>query len=202
VKGQVKNDSEDIPLAAKIELRNLNTSEITQVDYDTLTGDYSSVVLFDADYIMTVKKEGFAYNSEYFAKDDTTIKDIVERPLDLKKLTVGQAYKLNNILFPTASAELNTASKNIITDFGNFLKDNPKVIVAIHGHTDSAGDSNANMKLSNERANSVYSFLIKSGINASRLSFKGFGQTKPLVENDTEDGRSKNRRTEFVIINK
>lgn len=202
VKGQVKYDNDEIPLAAKIELRNLNTSEVMQVDYDTLTGDYSSVVLFDADYIMTVKKDGYAYNSEYFSKDDSTLKDVVSRPLDLKKLTVGQAYKLNDILFSTASAELNTASKNIVSDFANFLKDNPKVIVAIHGHTDSAGDPDANMKLSNERANSVNNFLIKSGVSASRLSFKGFGQTKPLVPNDTEEGRAKNRRTEFVIINK
>ncbi len=202
VKGQIKNDNEDIPLAAKIELRNLATSEIMQVDYDTITGDYSSVVLFDSDYIMTVKKEGYAYNSEYYAKDDSTIQGVVTRPLELKKLNVGEAYKLNNILFATSSSELNSASQNIILDFANFLKENPRVIVSIHGHTDSAGDPDANLKLSNERANSVYSFLIKSGINASRLSFKGFGQSKPVVANDTEEGRAKNRRTEFVIVSK
>jgi len=202
VKGQVKGDNDEIPLAAKIELRNLSTSEIMDVDYDSLTGDYASVVVFDADYIMTVKKEGYAYTSEYFSKVDTSLKTVVNRELDVKKMTVGQAYKLNNILFSSASAELNTPSKNIISDFASFLKENPKMIVAIHGHTDTAGDADANMKLSRDRANSVYDFLIKSGINASRLSYKGFGQTKPVTGNETEIGRAKNRRTEFLIINK
>lgn len=202
VKGQVKGVNDDIPLAAKIELRNLSTSEVMDVDYDSLTGDYASVVMFDADYIMTVKKEGYAYTSEYFSKEDTSLKTVVNRELDVQKMTVGQAYKLNNILFASASAELNKPSKNIISDFANFLKENPKMIVAIHGHTDTAGDAAANMKLSQDRAKSVYNFLIESGIGASRLSYKGFGQTKPVAGNESEENRAQNRRTEFVIINK
>ena len=202
VKGQVKGVNDEIPLAAKIELRNLSTSEIMDVDYDSLTGDYASVVMFDADYIMTVKKEGYAYTSEYFSKEDTSLKTVVNRELDVQKMAVGQAYKLNNILFASASAELNTPSKNIISDFASFLRENPKMIVAIHGHTDSAGDADANMKLSQNRAKSVYNFLIESGIGASRLSYKGFGQTKPVAGNESEENRAQNRRTEFVIINK
>lgn len=202
VKGQVKGVNDEIPLAAKIELRNLTTSEIMDVDYDSLTGDYASVVMFDADYIMTVKKEGYAYTSEYFSKEDTSLKSVVNRELDVQKMAVGQAYKLNNILFATASSELNISSKNIISDFAGFLKENPKMIVAIHGHTDSDGDADANMKLSQDRAKSVYNFLIESGISASRLSYKGFGQTKPVAGNESEENRAKNRRTEFVIINK
>jgi len=84
VKGQVKGDNDEIPLAAKIELRNLVTSEIIDVDYDTLTGNYASVVLFDADYIMTVKKEGYAYNSQYFSEEDSTIKALLP-PISMSK---------------------------------------------------------------------------------------------------------------------
>lgn len=202
VKGQVKGDNDEIPLAAKIELRNLNTSETIQVDYDSLTGNYASVVLFDADYIMTVKKEGHAYNSQYFSKDDSAAQGVVTSDLDVKQMAVGTAYTLNNILFASNSDELNIPSKNIIADFAGFLKENPRVRVAIHGHTDTEGDAAQNMKLSNDRAKSVYGFLIKSGIDPVRLSYKGFGQTKPLAGNDTEEGRAKNRRTEFLIINK
>jgi outer membrane protein OmpA-like peptidoglycan-associated protein len=202
VKGQVKGDDEDIPLAAKIELRNLTTSEVFDVDYDSLTGNYASVVLFDADYIMTVKKEGYAYNSEYFSKSDSTIQGVVTSDMDVKKMEIGTAYKLNNILFETNSSKLNRSSENIIRDFYGFLKENPKVSVSIHGHTDTEGDAASNMKLSNDRAKAVYDFLIKSGIDQGRLSYKGFGQTKPLTENATEEGRAQNRRTEFVIINK
>lgn len=201
VKGQVRGDNDQIPLAAKIEMKNLATSETIEVDYDSLTGNYASVVRFDSDYIMTIKKEGHAYNSQYFGQEDSAINGVVTSDLELRKIAVGSAYKLNNIRFATNSSELNKASKNIITDFAGFLKENPRVNVAIHGHTDSAGDAAANMILSNDRAKSVYDFLIKSGINASRLSYKGFGQTKPVVSNENEEGRSKNRRTEFVIMN-
>jgi len=117
-------------------------------------------------------------------------------------MTVGGTYKLNNILFETNSSSLNKASENIIADFATFLKENPKVKVAIHGHTDSEGDANQNMKLSNDRANAVYSYLIQIGIDASRLSYKGFGQTKPITGNDSEEGKARNRRTEFVVMNK
>ncbi|MBK7388129.1 MAG: OmpA family protein [Bacteroidetes bacterium] len=201
VKGQVRGDNDEIPLAAKIEMKNLTTSETIEVDYDSLTGNYASVVSFDADYIMTIKKEGHAYNSQYFGQEDSAINGVVTSDLELRKIAVGSAYKLNNIRFATNSSELNKASKNIISDFAGFLKENPRVNVAIHGHTDSAGDAAANMILSNDRAKSVYDFLIKSGITSSRLSYRGFGQTKPVVSNENEEGRSKNRRTEFVIMN-
>ena len=202
VKGQLKNDQDSIPMAAKIELRNVNTSEIIDVDYDTTTGNYSSVVLFNSDYIMTVRKEGYAYTSQYFSEEDTTIKGVVTNDMEVRKIEVGQAYNLNDILFETNSSALNKGSRNVILDFAAFLKANPKVSVAIHGHTDAEGDQNLNMKLSADRAKAVYDHLISTGIQPSRLSHKGFGQTKPVASNETPDGRSKNRRTEFVIIGK
>lgn len=202
VKGQLKNGEEEIPYAAKIELRNISTSEVVNVDYDSLTGNYASVVLFDADYIMTVKKEGYAYNSQYFAEDDTTNKGVVTNDMEMKKIEVGQAYKLNDILFETNSAILSRGSKHIIVDFSTYLKSNPSMRVSIHGHTDAVGDAESNMKLSTERARAVYDFLLTTGISPDRLSYRGFGQTNPVASNDNEEGRSKNRRTEFVITRK
>jgi outer membrane protein OmpA-like peptidoglycan-associated protein len=202
VKGQLKNDQDSVPLAAKIELRNVITSEIIDVDYDTTTGNYSSVVLFDADYIMTVKKEGYAYNSQYFSEEDTTIKGVVSNDMEVRKIEVGQAYNLNDIRFETNSSALNKGSKVVIQDFAAFLKENPKVTVAIHGHTDSEGDPAMNMKLSADRAKAVYDQLVANGILSSRLQHKGFGQTKPVSSNETSEGRAKNRRTEFVINGK
>jgi outer membrane protein OmpA-like peptidoglycan-associated protein len=189
-------------MAAKIELRNVNTSEIIDVDYDTTTGNYSSVVLFNSDYIMTVREEGYAYTSQYFSEEDTTIKGVVTNDMEVRKIEVGQAYNLNDILFETNSSSLNKGSRNVVLDFAAFLKANPKVSVAIHGHTDAEGDQNLNMKLSADRAKAVYDHLVSTGIHPSRLSHKGFGQTKPVASNETPDGRSKNRRTEFVIIGK
>ncbi len=202
VKGQLKDENDEIPLAAKIELRNISSSEIIEIEYDTLTGNYATVVLFNSDYIMTVKKEGAAYNSQYFSKNDTTNNGVITADLDVKKINVGEAYKLNDILFATNSADLTESSKNVILDFAAFLHENQRVTVSIHGHTDTEGDATLNMKLSTERAKAVYDFIVKSGIAAGRISYKGFGQSKPVALNDTEEGKSKNRRTEFVVIGK
>lgn len=202
ITGQLKDEHDEIPLAAKIELKNITTQETMNVDYDTLTGKYASVVLFDDDYIMTVKNEGSAFNSHYFAKNDSLNDRPVKLDLDLKKIELGAAYTLNNILFASDSYDLNDVSKRVIEDFKDFLKQNPKVKVAIHGHTDNQGDAQSNLTLSDNRARSVYNYLIKLNVDAARLSYKGFGQTKPVGSNDNENGRSKNRRTEFVIVSK
>ena len=74
--------------------------------------------------------------------------------------------------------------------------------IEVSGHTDNKGTMQANQVLSENRARSVYQYLIANGISAERLSFKGFGQTQPIASNDTEDGRSQNRRTEFKIVAK
>ncbi len=202
LKGDLRDSENNIPLAAKIELKNLETQEVLDVDYDTTTGKYASVVLFDADYIMTVKQKGHAYNSAYFSKEDSSLSEPVNVDFNMQKIEVGGTYKLNNIFFATNSFELNSVSKNILSDFSEFLNSDPRIHVAIHGHTDNIGGAESNLELSKDRAKSVYDFLISLGIDRSRLSYKGFGQSKPVDSNSTTEGRAMNRRTEFVIIKK
>ena len=202
IKGDLKDDNDEVPSMAKIELRNTTTQKLADVVYDSTSGKYASVVLFEDDYILTVKKQGYAYTSGYFSKDDSLNTEPRKVDLTLKKTEVGGTYKLNNILFDTESSTLMQQDKNIISDFAIYLKENPSIKVALQGHTDNIGDPAANMKLSEDRAKSVLEFLVSCGIKRERLSYKGFGQTKPVAENNTADGRSKNRRTEFVIISK
>jgi outer membrane protein OmpA-like peptidoglycan-associated protein len=97
---------------------------------------------------------------------------------------------------------LTPQDKNIITDFAEYLKDNPTLKVALHGHTDNIGEDAANLKLSEDRAKAVLEFLVQKGINRTRLSYKGFGAGKPVASNGNSEGRAQNRRTEFVIISK
>ena len=82
----------------------------------------------------------------------------------------------------------------------SLLNTNRKMIVEVGGHTDNVGSDDANMKLSHERAKSVRNYLVKAGINSDRLQAKGYGETQPVADNDTEEGRKANRRTEFVIL--
>ena len=83
-----------------------------------------------------------------------------------------------------------------------FLNTNPTVSIELSGHTDNIGSGADNMKLSDDRAKSVVEYLTGKGISASRLTAKGYGETKPVAANDTEEGRAMNRRVEFVILKK
>ena len=79
---------------------------------------------------------------------------------------------------------------------------NPSVNVEIHGHTDDVGDNASNLDLSTKRAKEVHDYLIQIGVASNRISFKGFGESKPLVANDSEKNKAINRRTEFFITKK
>ncbi len=201
IKGEVRSD-QAIPLAARIELKNVKTNEIQHIQVDSLTGKYASVVLFDQDYIMTVKKEGFAYSSRYFSAKDSALNSPKEVDLTVKPIEVGTSYKLENILFGTNSYELEPESKTVIDGFVQFLDENPKVKISIHGYTDDIGDDQSNQILSEERSKSVYSYIIQSGVQSNRVNYKGFGEKNPVADNSIEVGRALNRRTEFVITAK
>ncbi|MBL7926694.1 MAG: OmpA family protein [Bacteroidia bacterium] len=201
LKGNISAD-DSLPNGALLELKNMRTKEIMHLDYDTITGRFAKVVAFDNDFMLTVKKEGYAFNSVYFAANDTNIKPQTKATVELKKIEVGQTYQLNNILYQTNSSVLDSSSMLVLQDFAQFLRESPKVQIAIHGHTDTEGNAIANLNLSMQRAKTVYEYLIKSGIQANRLTYKGFGQSQPKASNETEQGRTLNRRTEFLITAK
>lgn len=202
IKGELKNETTKEPVKARIELKNAETKKITNIPVDSATGEYAAVVLFRNDYILTVKKEGFAYESKYISQKDTTYEKPVEIDVEIKPVEVGKSYTLNDIYFATASYDLTSESKMIIDGFIEFLDENPGIKVSIHGHTDNVGNDEDNLVLSDNRAKAVYDYLIAGGISKSRLKYKGFGESKPIASNKTPSGRAKNRRTVFVITEK
>ncbi len=104
------------------------------------------------------------------------------------------------ILFATNKADLNAASKNSLSQFANVLKSNTDCDVAIYGHTDSTGSDAINNPLSVKRAQSVQSYLIGQGVNASQIrSVEGQGSTNPVADNSTAEGRKQNRRVEVYM---
>ncbi|MGY8989265.1 MAG: OmpA family protein, partial [Flavobacteriales bacterium] len=90
----------------------------------------------------------------------------------------------------------------ILTEFTNYLNKNENLELLISGHTDNAGSEENNQILSTNRARSVYIFLVENGVSEDKLTYQGFGESKPVYDNFTSEGRSKNRRTEFTIVNK
>jgi OOP family OmpA-OmpF porin len=105
------------------------------------------------------------------------------------------------IQFELAKAAIKSESHDLLNEIVQVIKDNPHIKkIAIEGHASSDGNDDFNMKLSDDRAKSVRAYLVEHGIGEGVLSAKGFGETKPIADNETEEGRVKNRRVEFYIV--
>ena len=102
------------------------------------------------------------------------------------------------INFETGKSTILPESQEIVTQIADMLRENPSLQVSVEGHTDNIGTAKANQLLSQARAAAVMNAVIAKGIARTRLSAKGWGQTKPVADNATADGRGKNRRVEIV----
>ena len=199
VSGALKDENNNVITDARVEIKNAKTKEVTSVEVDSLTGKYVAVVAFNEDQIITVKQSGKAFTSQYFSKSDTTLGKPMKMDLKVENVEVGKPYRINNIYFGNNSAVINQETLTIIAEFTEYLKENKSIKIGIHGHTDNVGNAASNLALSENRAKTIYHLLILNGIDASRLSYKGFGASKPVASNLTEKGKALNRRTEFTV---
>ena len=205
VKGSIDSKDPDAAKGMKIELKNMATNQVVEGVVNEENGDYVAVVSASEkeDVMMMAKKDGYAFTSQYI----NSKKEVVGKPMRAPDLTfnpieVGESYPINDINFATDSYMLNNQVMNILNEFIAFLKENKSIQLAIYGHTDNVGEAEANLELSTKRAEAVKNYLILEGVDPSRLQSKGFGEAKPIADNNTEEGRAKNRRTEFVILSK
>jgi outer membrane protein OmpA-like peptidoglycan-associated protein len=150
-----------------------------------------------------VKKEGYLFYSDHFELKGVHEKaDPYRKDIPLKPIKVGETVELQNIFFEFDKYRLLPESKVELDKLAGMLKRNPEMKIRLQGHTDNQGTEEYNMELSENRAKSVYDYLVENGISKGRLSYKGFGESKPVATNETEEGRAKNRRTEFVVVEK
>ncbi|MCB0396692.1 MAG: PD40 domain-containing protein [Flavobacteriales bacterium] len=204
VKGELKDEAGEPVKDARVELKSMKSKDVTEVKVNKETGEYVAAVTVDEgeDYVLSVKQKDKAFNAVYLeTKKPEPIKPVTIN-FEMQEVKVGEAYRLNDIVYATNSFELTAEAMSMIDEFIGYLTDNPRLKVAIHGHTDNQGDPVSNKELSTNRAKSVYQYLIIEGVDPDRLSYKGFGQDKPVASNKTEEGRGRNRRTEFVIVGK
>jgi outer membrane protein OmpA-like peptidoglycan-associated protein/tetratricopeptide (TPR) repeat protein len=207
MKGTLANKNGETISGAEIEVSYGEGEEVQKFKVNGDDGKYAAVVKMDRakDVMVAAKKEGHAFAAKMITKEE--IQAVQEKKevsvkgkdMEVEKLKLGSSYIIDDILYTTASADLNNRSKMILRQFARFLIDNPTVNVIIQGHTDDVGDDAQNMKLSDDRARVVKEYLATQGVNKSRLKSKGFGETMPKVPNDSEENRAKNRRTEFTI---
>lgn len=117
-------------------------------------------------------------------------------------LQVGQSVTLENIFFRSGSATLYEESLVELDKVAELLRSAPTLRIELEGHTDNVGSSQSNQTLSEQRAKAAYDYLLQRGIDASRLSYKGYGESQPVAPNDSEEGRRQNRRTVFTVVEK
>lgn len=204
MKGKVYDAKTKAPLGAHFELIDLETSKSTMAsDANEGNGEFLVVLPIEKNYALNVSHPGYLFYSENFSlknladKSKPYIMDVPLEPID-----TGSVVELKNVFFETAKFNLKPESKVELDKLVNFLTVNKTLKIELDGHTDNVGDKKSNQLLSQNRAKAVYDYLIAHAIDAKRLSYKGFGDTRPKVKNDTDENRAMNRRTEFRVVGK
>lgn len=200
IKGKVFDKKTMKGLPSSVVLTDLSSKRITSNVQTDETGNYLITLPIGKDYAFNVNRKGYLFFSENFSlsqkePDSTYNIDIPLQPIEANATTV-----LKNVFFDINKYDLKPESQVELDEIIQLLKDNPAVTIQISGHTDNVGKPADNMLLSENRAKSVIIYLRSKGIDIKRLSFKGWGDTKPVADNKTEEGRARNRRTELQVI--
>ena len=151
-----------------------------------------------SDYKITVQVTGYFPREVLFT--ETELSESPVNKIDMKRIEVGVTMQLNKVLFEKGSTRLIEGSELELDELVKILSENPKINIMITGHTDGIGSPSKNLKLSQLRAERVRMYVLKKGIANTRVQYKGYGGTRPIASNESEETRRLNRRVEFTIL--
>lgn len=205
VKGSVYNAQTREPLEASFELIDLESQKLLTRSYSQKNGEFLVTLTANKNYLVNVSRDGFLFYSDNFILKD--LKTDFNKPfvlnIPLEPIDTGSTVELKNVFFDVNKSELRPESRTELDKLVSFLLKNPNLKIELGGHTDNTGDKKANQVLSENRAKAVQEYLVTVGkIGAGRLTYKGYGDTRPKVANDTPENKAKNRRTEFKVTGK
>ena len=200
VRGFVRDAKTKKPLSASVLLTPQDGSLSTSTYADKSDGTFLAPLISNKKYALTIDKEGYLFHSDYFDMPNVSTDEPFEIYVDLEKLEIGKKVVLRNVFFDTDKFNLKSESTSELNKLVEFMTNNPEVVIEISGHTDNIGSTKDNKILSTNRSKEVYEYLVREGISKGRISYIGFGDTQPIADNSTEEGRSQNRRTEFKVI--
>lgn len=200
LKGTVKDETGK-PLDADITITDNSSREvIAKFSSNSANGKYMVALPSGKNYGITIEKKGKLFYSEnVFLSEKDGYKEL-KNDVQLQSAKSGATVILKNIFFDSGKSDLRPESTIELQKLVKLLQENPSIKIEVSGHTDNTGNADANLALSKTRAQKVSEYLSSSGIPNNRLIYKGYGSTKPISDNTTEEGRQKNRRTEFKIL--
>lgn len=209
VSGNVYNAKTNKPLSADLIYEILpDGSEAGRGTSNPQDGSFKIVLPYDKNYLIRASADKFFAISENLNLDSLIkvgYKEI-HKDLYLAPIEIGQVFRLNNVFFDFDKYTLRPESYTELNRVVMFLNEYPNIEIEMGAHTDSKGSDEYNITLSHNRAKSVMEYILSKGIAASRITFKGYGETKPVAPNanadgsDNPDGRQLNRRVEFIIM--
>lgn len=200
VKGKVFDKKTLNGLPSSVELTDVvSKQQISKLQTDE-EGNYLVTLPVGKDYAFNVNRKGYLFYSENFSLAKNAPDSVYQIDIPLQPIEANASIILKNVFFDTKQTQLKPESITELENLVLLMKENPNLKIQIGGHTDNVGKPEDNIKLSLGRAVSVVNYLLGKGIKNDRLTFKGFGETKPIADNNTEQGKALNRRTELIVI--
>jgi len=175
---------------------------VASFESNSRTGEYMVSLNSGKNYGFAVKAKEYMFHSENLVIPPATTVQEIYLDFLLNKVKVGSKIILKNIFFDFDKATLRKESAAELDRLVKMLRDVPTMTIEISGHTDNVGSNEYNTKLSKDRAKAVVDYLIVQGIEEDRLAYAGYGESQPISDNNTEEGRQENRRTEFKVLSK
>jgi len=200
VKGQVFDKKTKLGLPSSVELTDINTRQLIsklQTDED---GNYLVTLPVGKDYAFNVNRKGYLFYSENYNISATAPDSTFEADIPLQSIEANAHIVLKNVFFDTKKTELKPESITELDNVVRLMNENPNIKILISGYTDNVGKPADNLSLSKGRAVAVVNYLLNKGVRNERMSFKGNGETNPIADNNTDEGRALNRRTELSIV--
>jgi outer membrane protein OmpA-like peptidoglycan-associated protein/outer membrane protein assembly factor BamB len=191
------NSNDGTPLKGTVDIKKWDKGKVIYHSKVPVSKPDQIIDVPDMDDVeITAEADGHLPEKEIISRDDK------DKKITLTKIEKGKGIIVNNIHFETGKAHLRKESLNILNGIIDQMNKNKAIKLEVRGHTDSSGGTAYNKKLSERRADSVTEYMIKQGISPERLQAMGMGEEKPVADNKTAEGRRKNRRTEFYVIEK
>ena len=194
IHGRITNAKTGEPIPARISFEGPDMGKLNAI----ADANGYSIDVPSSQYTVRIESNGYISSLEKLDINVLEMRDL-EMHFKLQPVEVGTTVNLKNVLFAQAKTDILPESYPELDLVVNFLEENPSVRIELMGHTDGRGVHADNVRLSQQRANKVKEYLVSKGIDAKRITGKGFGGTKPIASNDTEESRRMNRRVEFVI---